>query len=26
MIYLISHLSGHMGQVILTRKLIDAKK
>jgi uncharacterized damage-inducible protein DinB len=24
LMYLISHLSGHMGQVILTRKLLDA--
>lgn len=25
MIYLISHISGHMGQIILTRKLINAR-
>ena len=25
LLYLISHFSGHMGQVILTRKLIDAQ-
>ncbi len=24
--YLVSHLSGHMGQVILTRKLLDAQQ
>jgi uncharacterized damage-inducible protein DinB len=24
LVYLVSHLSGHMGQVILTRKLLDA--
>jgi len=26
MLYLIAHLDGHMGQVILSRKLIDAQK
>jgi uncharacterized damage-inducible protein DinB len=26
LIYLISHISGHMGQVIMTRKLLDAQK
>ena len=26
LIYLVSHLSGHMGQVILTRKFLDAAK
>jgi uncharacterized damage-inducible protein DinB len=25
LIYLVSHLSGHMGQVIMTRKLLDAQ-
>jgi uncharacterized damage-inducible protein DinB len=25
LIYLISHISGHMGQVIMTRKLLDAQ-
>lgn len=25
LVYLVSHLSGHMGQVILTRKLLDAQ-
>jgi uncharacterized damage-inducible protein DinB len=26
LVYLVSHISGHMGQVILTRKLLDALK
>src|SRR5262245_22276730 len=26
LIYLVSHVSGHMGQVIMTRKLLDAQK
>jgi uncharacterized damage-inducible protein DinB len=26
LIYLVSHISGHMGQVIMTRKLLDAQK
>ena len=26
LVYLVSHLSGHMGQVILTRKLLDASR
>jgi uncharacterized damage-inducible protein DinB len=26
LVYLVSHISGHMGQVILTRKLLDAPK
>jgi uncharacterized damage-inducible protein DinB len=26
LMYLVSHVSGHMGQVIMTRKLLDAQK
>jgi uncharacterized damage-inducible protein DinB len=26
LVYLVSHVSGHMGQVIMTRKLLDAQK
>lgn len=26
LLYLLSHVSGHMGQVIMTRKLLDAQK